>query len=283
MTTLLIDCPFLCHQAKHCLRDMRYANQGTGVLFGFMKRLIKLAKDFESPQLIFCWDSKKSWRKISYADYKGTRKDKTPEQEALDAEAYPQFQLLRTEILPRIGFRNVFMQPGLESDDLMAWWAMKGLLADKTVMITGDEDMYQCLGFADFYCPSKKLYVTEEDLRAEYGCSDEQWGEAKRIAGCPTDNVQGVAGVGMKTAIKYLNGEMKKGSKTYMKIVSPAGKHFAKRNKDLVVLPHPRTKAMEYQDDEFSLKEFGRVLREYGMRSLLGEDVLLECKEVFGG
>lgn len=283
MKTLLIDCPFLCHQAKHTLRDMRYADQGTGVIFGFLKRLIKLAKDFDRPRFIFCWDSKKSWRKIAYSDYKANRQDKTPEQEALDAEAYPQFQLLRTEILPRIGFRNVFMQVGLESDDLMAWWAMEGSLRQPLIMVTGDEDMYQCLIDADFYSPAKKLYVTEEDLHQEYGCTPPQWAEAKRIAGCDTDNVQGVVGVGTKTAIKFLKGEMKEGSKTHMKIVSPVGKHIAERNEELVVLPHPKTKPMEHQEDEFSVKEFGRVLREYGIRSLLGDDVLAECKRLFHG
>ena len=47
-----------------------------------------------------------------------------------------------------------------------------------------------------------------------------EWHKVKAIAGCSSDNVKGVAGVGEITAIKYLKGELKKESKAHQNIIN---------------------------------------------------------------
>ena len=73
---LVIDCSQLCYRSFYTTKDLSYEEERTGIIFGFLKQIFKLAQDFDTKTFIFCWDSAKSYRKQIYSDYKENRKKK---------------------------------------------------------------------------------------------------------------------------------------------------------------------------------------------------------------
>ena len=73
----------------------------------------------------------------------------------------------------------------------------------------------------------------------------------KAISGCSSDNITGIKGVGEKTAIKYLLGELKETTKTY-KAIEEQKEELWKKNGKLTKLPLEGTKVFEIKEDKVS-------------------------------
>jgi len=208
-----------------------------------------------------------------YPEYKANRRKDLTEEERDDLkEYYYQMNLLRYQVLPEMGFGNLWGQVGLESDDIMAKAVSRWSdLRYRTIfLLTNDQDLYQCLDhtviMVNPWAKDKKTrWYTGLDFRHEYYISTKQWGEVKSMAGCLGDDVQGIENVGPKTAIKYLNGTLKEGSKTYQAIQSPEGMAITKRNRGLVILPHEKTKPPKLRANMLTLKKIQTVLENLGM------------------
>ena len=119
---LLIDFMSLAHTTKFALAKTKLSKgeESTFIIYGFFLKLNFLLKKTRANQVVFALDSKTSKRKELYPEYKAKRKQsKTPAQIKLDKLAYPQFTKLTDEILPEIGYRNLFSVDGLEADDII--------------------------------------------------------------------------------------------------------------------------------------------------------------------
>lgn len=264
MKNVLLDCNYISHRSRFTTGPLSYKGKPTGVIYGFFSQLFNITSDLRPDRIIFCWDSKKSKRKHKYPFYKQNRNIGEIPQELLDA--FQQFDLLRQEILPRIGFKNIFMHVGYESDDLFAVIVKE--YRDDHIIVSSDEDLYQLLTRASMYNPEKKKYTTQESFMEEYKIPPVHWVDVKKIAGCTSDNVPGVHGVGNKTVIKYLLGELDPKSKKYQSIVSAEAKEIYERNAWLVELPLIGTKCPELtNDDKFDMMEFKKICNEYGFES----------------
>jgi len=280
---IVVDSNYLGHRAKHAMRGLAHGGADTGVVFGFMNDILSLAQRYRSVYFAFCWDSIHSYRKLKHPWYKQSRggASKSPEDRALDDAAFHQFKLLQLEVLPDIGFSNVLIQPGLEGDDLMAQIVTGGL--GEYVIVAADEDLYQLLApNVRIWNPSKRAEYTEMDFREEWQLRPRDWVRVKAIAGCSSDEVPGVAGVGNKTAAKYLRGILKKDSKAYKDITSEDGRKIEERNLELVRLPYPKTSPISMKADQLSMAEFMAVCEEFGFNSFLAEDKLNEWEDFFG-
>lgn len=279
---LLIDSNALCYQAKHSMKGFSYEEMETGVIFGFLRQLLKLSQLYPNPEFIFCWDSPVSLRKKIYPEYKANRKkEKTPEEEEFDNVAYAQFDLIKGKILPEIGYRNIFEYEGYESDDIFA-----RIIYDHTndfTIVTSDEDLYQCLfDSVKIYNPGKKQEYTVRDFMNEFGIGPDAWIDVKSIAGCTSDNVKGIEGVGEKTAIKYLKDTLSKDSKVYKRITSVEGRKTIRRNLKLVMLPYLGTPKSDFTFDFLSLDNFMSVCQRYGFNSILQPKELRKWEECLG-
>ncbi len=178
---------------------------------------------------------------------------------------FKQFNLLRDHLLFEVGFQNVFVKTGFEADDLMARLAAT---QGKTTIVTGDEDLYQVLSpLVSIYSPGKKKEITKASFIQEYGITPEQWVEVKKIAGCTSDMIPGVPGVGEKTAIKYLRGELKETHKTYQAIL--ASTEIIERNDWLVRLPLPGTPQLQIRDDAVDGTGFRALCTRFGLFKLM--------------
>jgi len=280
METLILDCNYLCHRARFVFGQLSNSNPeglvtGTGVIYGFISQMHELMVQFQTNDLIFCWDSKTSIREKSYPEYKRPRKtkEKTEEDIEFDKLTYPQFTEIFESVIPALGFVNNFKVDGLEGDDIMAS-IVQEYDAD-FIIITSDEDMYQTLNDCDIWHPQKKKLITKKWFINNYGIEPKEWSTVKAIAGCSSDNVAGVKGVGEKTAIKYLLKELQPTTKKYKDIVSEEGQEIYKRNIHLVTLPHKLTPSITIEDPEnLQIHNFIKVFEAYGFDSMLTPSAL---------
>lgn len=280
---IIIDANGLCHKAKHVVGALNNETMHTGVIFGFLGQILKLAKDYRTSQFCFCWDSSNSKRRELFPEYKMKRniakEEKSPEELEEDKAAYAQFNQLYEELLPAIGFKNNFKFDGYEGDDLIASIVDNNL--DDFLIASGDEDLYQCICEGVAIIKKDRLYGIK-DFTKEYGIDPTKWAKVKAIAGCTTDEVPGVRGVGEKTAIKYLNGELKSTAKTYQNITSSEGKQITERNLPLVSLPFKGCPNIYYYSGKsLSMDAFVDICEEMGFEQYLKSYVLNQWRSNF--
>ncbi|MFH1684757.1 MAG: hypothetical protein ABH983_00465, partial [Candidatus Micrarchaeota archaeon] len=290
MVRILVDCSCLAYKALFTTGDLSQDQKRVGVIFGFIKQIFTIAKKFETNRFYFLWDSRNSYRKIHYPPYKSSRRKDMTEQQIIDMkDAFRQFDEIREILLPMMGFNNIYQQSGYEADDLIAHIAMR--LPDETIIASTDNDLLQLI-HRDRFCPVS-IYnfkgVTDEAKFKEawYGLDPVKWAFVKAIAGCGSDEVEGISGVGEMSAAKYLVGILPDG-KMKDKIESDEGKEIAKRNVPLVALPYSQglkpIKIFGLMDDDISVDKFKAIFGQYGFKSLLKEEEIERwSKSFFGG
>ena len=260
--------------AKHAMSDLSYDDKKSGVIFGFFRQILFLAKKFETNNFAFVWDSPASLRKEIYPEYKENRKkiERTKEEIEDDIIAFKQFSLLREEILPKLGFSNIFMLPGYEADDIIAQVCKDSV--SEIMIVSSDNDLYQLLTEeVCIYDPRRKDFYTKENFLADYEIVPGDWKRVKGIAGCTSDGVQGIRGVGEKTAIKYLLKKMNPVSKSYEEIRAFLKSDEYARNLQLVTLPYPKIpKVNLHEQKELSADYFINVCQRFGFNSFMTKD-----------
>jgi DNA polymerase-1 len=280
---LLIDFMSLAHTTKFALAKTKLSKgeESTFIIYGFFLKLNFLLKKTRANQVVFALDSKTSKRKELYPEYKAKRKQsKTPAQIKLDKLAYPQFTKLTDEILPEIGYRNLFSVDGLEADDIIGS-ICKQNKNDQIIIVSSDKDMYQLLtNNVCMISPSTNKYYTISDFRNEYHIEPKIWKRVKSLGGCSSDQISGVpippkdktkrqTHVGEKGALNYLTGKMKPNTKAFKAIESRAGKDVINRNKALVILPFRGTPTFAIRPDRLKYKKFLDICENLGFKSIL--------------
>jgi len=252
---------------------LRYEDSATGVIYGFLKQIPHLQEMFNTERVVFCWDSIHSKRQKIFPNYKKKRTDRYKELDEdevkFEKEFRYQMKQLRKIYLKKIGYRNVFMQKGYEGDDIMASICKRLPEYDSAILVTSDHDMYQCLQYnISIYNGTSFPIMTNQLFKKKFGLSSNDWCIVKALAGCSTDEVPGIKGVGEKTAIKYLKGELKPTSKIYKKMQTPESKKIYERNRKLVFLPMKGTKEFVLREDRISQKGWEEVVDALGMKSI---------------
>jgi DNA polymerase-1 len=209
---LVLDMHNLAWRAFHTTGELHYLDQATGTIFGIIGTLIALKEQFETEDVCFAFDVGRSLRLDILPSYKEKRRKRKESEEmaAQVEELDTQIGLLRNKYLPQLGYQNVFWKKGYEADDIMAA-IVQGLPdGDRAILVSGDEDLYQLLSWkAAVYHPKEKEFMTARTFREEYGIKPADWVKVKCLAGCPTDEIPGLSGVGEKTALKYIQGKLK--------------------------------------------------------------------------
>jgi DNA polymerase I len=280
VTTLLIDSNAVCHRARHAMRgsNLSIDEMRTEVIFGFMNQIYTLAQFFHTNQFIFVWDSRESLRRKICPSYKKKLKEKTQEDIDFDNLTLPQFDRIRCEVLPALGFANIFMKDGYESDDIIAVLVFR---YPRLTIVSRDNDLYQLLLYADMYDPQTKTLMTKHTFFNKFGIGPGKWAMVKAIGGCVSDNVKGVQGVGEKTAIKYLKGQLKEGNKTFIAIEK--SKELIDFNRRLVKLPFNNMSwKLELKEDSLSARKFLEVFGKLGFRTFISEREFPEWERLFG-
>jgi 5'-3' exonuclease len=187
-----------------------------------------------------------------------------------------------------MGFKNNFLQAEYEADDLLGWWVNKLFhIKRKLIMVTTDNDMFQCLDKCVIWFPTKKKYFSEKDLIKKYGIKANQWTFAKAIGGCSGDGIEGIKGVGdpkkaSSKALKYIRGEIKKGT-IYDRIESKEGENIIERNLKLVSIPYKPEllKRMIKRRNKFTRRKFIKIFDQFHFSSFLEKEKFERWKEAF--
>ncbi len=271
-TWVLIDLSFLSYRAMYSMQGMSYEDQATGVVYGFFEAIRRVCFDprIQSNQVLIFEDSRESFRRDAFPAYKLRRntKERTPEELAARAEMHKQLDLMKETILPETGF-PLYKQKGLESDDLMAQAALQLQHEDKVVIVTADQDLFQCINHNVSWFNGQDLFMTPEALWKHKEVKPKDWAAVKSVCGCKSDEVPGITGIGEKTAIHYVQGVMPIHCNKYKMITNKYGQAIIERNLPLVTLPHARTKKLDLRAPEYDMGAFFRWAKKLGFRSYL--------------
>lgn len=270
---LVLDVPFLAWRNYHVMGFLRHGEDPTGIAYGVLRDVRSFQDRHGTTNVAFCFDAPPSKRAQVYPAYKLNRKrgSLTPEEAASKYAVAKQIDRLRDELLPEVGFRNVFHQAGYEADDVIASVVQRSVIApDEAVIVSADKDLYQLLSgqvtIWNVLPNGKPKLVTAQSFRDEYGIAPRQWIDVKAIAGCTSDNVRGVRGVGEVRACQWLRGELKPASKALQAIRD--GGEVIEQNRQLVKLPYPGTKVFALRPDEITVAKWRAVAAKLGITTI---------------
>jgi len=293
---IIVDGNNACHIAFHTTGDLSWEDMKTGVVFGFMRRVLTLAVKFQTSDIVFCWDSKKCLREaVLFRHYKSARKKKYKEMSATEIEArkllHLQIEQLRTEILPTLGFVNNFMETGFEADDLIAKIAeynnFKNRMSEDpfptTFIVSTDKDLYQLINDTTLiYNPITKKIIDAETVKEKYEVDVENWVEYRALSGDKSDSIDGIPSVGVKSAVVYLRGEPSYNIRK--RIENKEAMIIKDRNMKLMKLPFTykgRPKRPRIGVNEFDRRNFIEVFDRLRFMSFLKEDNFIKWEKAF--
>lgn len=264
---LLIDTHFLAWRAYYSTGQLRDGSGATGVLFGVLRELKALQERFRPARTALCFDKGLPLRRKVFSTYKESR-NKDPE---VREQVSLQIRRLRKEILPALGYANILSAKGYEADDLIASLChslREGIHGPDIVIVSSDHDLYQLLGERiRLWNPRTASFYGLEEFRKDWHLEPERWHWVKAIAGCSTDDIPGVAGVGEKTAARFLRGEVKGDSTIALRIKE--SEKLWKRNKRLVKLPFQDCPTYELKADTWTVEKWNTTCKALGFPSLI--------------
>lgn len=203
MHYLIIDGNNLLHRvywiAKH-------KNQETTNLYIelFIKSLRTYYNLFTPDHILCTWDKKMFGEEPNFrqklCEYKQNRDTE------YNTQVYQHIDELNRFMLS-LGIK--IMYPGyLEADDIIHWCTTQHA-EDKFTVISADKDLLQLVSQnTNVYNPVKKQLYTSENFTELTSVTPEQFILQKAIIGDVSDNIKGLANIGIKRAQKYINGEL---------------------------------------------------------------------------
>lgn len=197
----IIDASGYIYRAYFAIRNMTNAKgESTNALFGFIRSILKLIKDFNPTHLVSVFDGPDNGklRKEIYPAYKAHRSE-MPEDLLYQMRWAEQFCEL-------IGIPKLKIE-GVEADDTMgsiAKWAES--LDTTSYLCTSDKDMCQLVNNHIFILNTHKdnLILGKSQILENYGVLPTQIVDWLSITGDASDNIPGLAGFGPKTASDLL-------------------------------------------------------------------------------
>lgn len=280
---IVVDSNYIGNVAKYAYGDLAWNGKPTGVIFGFLRMVLAMAKHFDTRRFVFVWDTALhlSLRKKVYPPYKEHRhKERTLDEQKIDGWAAAQYVELMEKVLPKFGFKNIFWQLGYEADDLIAV-LVRGPVKG-AVVATNDDDLLQLTDTCCLYNPCNRITKTRDTLLIEYKIHPKEWPKVKAAAGCTSDEVEGIRGIGEKTAAKWLLGQLKPSSVAGRKMSSVDAEVIMKRNLPLVTLPWPGAVCPKIVVGErFRMDDFFDICDEYGFISFMRHPMVDDWKQIF--
>ena len=205
MKLMALDGNSLAYRAFFALpTDMVTASgQVTNAIYGFTSMFCTLLRDHKPDGVVVVFDRKEpTFRHELEPKYKAQR-------ETQPDILYQQLDLIR-EMLGKMGVAAIDA-PGFEGDDLIATIADRALKSgDDLIIVTGDRDNYQLVSDPHIRVLYNKRGVSDYALYDEAGIFERtgvtpaQYVDYAAMRGDPSDNLDGVPGVGEKTAAKLI-------------------------------------------------------------------------------
>ena len=199
---LLVDGSSYLYRAFHALPDLRNkTGEPTGAIYGVLNMLRRLESDYKAEGVTYkavVFDAKgKTFRDDWYPEYKAQR---PPMPTDLVAQIEPLHAAIKASGWP------LLMEEGVEADDVIGTLARQAEAAGMDVVIsTGDKDLTQLVSPRVRWVNTMSNEVLDESgVVAKFGVEPGRIVDYLALIGDTVDNVPGVAKVGPKTALKWL-------------------------------------------------------------------------------
>jgi DNA polymerase-1 len=201
---LAVDAPFLLYRSFFALPDSIKGAGGNSVnaLLGTANALLRIAADRDPRAIVVCFGAEAAdYRVELFPPYHADRPP-VPDPLAWQFERAPAF-------FAAFGW-STESSSDLEADDLLGSLASAEVeAAGDALIVTGDRDMYQCVGehVHVLYLKSGISGFEEVDAKeveSRYGIPPELVPDFIALRGDPSDSLPGAPGVGPKTAAELL-------------------------------------------------------------------------------
>ncbi len=243
MKLLLIDGHSLAYRAFYALPPLSTSSgTPTQAVLGVVNMTFKILEDEKPTSMMIFFDrAVPAFRLDLHPEYKATRK-KPPDDFQIQIPLIERFfEILKVPVVA---------DPGYEADDFIAAVVSQAEPeADQIIILSADLDLLQLVSSKTSVLASQKgtsqfIRYTPSEMESKFGVPPEKWVDLKSLVGDSSDNIQGVPGIGFKTAADLLR---KTGGleNMFLKSESLSGKWKEKlleykeqilRNKELVTL-----------------------------------------------
>ena len=201
---IAVDAPYVLYRSFYALPDTILGLDGRPVnaLLGAVNLLLRAAADFGPRAIVMCFGAEAaSYRVELFPSYHADRPP-VPDALAWQFSHAP-------ELFSAFGW-GIESSGKVEADDLLgSLSAVEAGAGGRTLIVTGDRDMYQCVsdevsvlflksGITGFQ------EVDPDEVRRRYGVGPELVPDFIALRGDPSDGLPGASGIGAKTAASLL-------------------------------------------------------------------------------
>ena len=250
----------------------------TGAIYGFIRAIFALLKSEKPSYFVIAFDHPApTKREEKYSEYKAKR-PKMPDPLKV--------QIPYIKKLVSLMGINLMELEGYEADDLIGSLALKALDMSFNVKVyTPDKDMLQIVkdDVITVINPMNGEVINEKKVLEKFGVPPHQIPDYLALVGDKVDNVEGVRGVGPKTAIKIL--------KTYGSVENILNNwenfkaQFPQANKESLHLSYSLVKLhpidIDIKEEDLRMKPFKVEEIKREMERLEFKSLLKELDQVF--
>jgi DNA polymerase-1 len=201
---LVVDAPFLLYRSFFALPDSIRGAEGKPVnaMLGATNALLRIVAEVKPRAVVICFGAEQApYRVELYSGYHAQRPP-MPDDLRWQFDKSPElFEALNWLVADT---------PELEADDLLGAYAeLEASGGGQTLLLTGDRDMYQCVGEH-----TRVLYlkqgsagfeiVDHAEVERRYGIEPAAVPDFIALRGDPSDGLPGAPGIGEKTAAALL-------------------------------------------------------------------------------
>jgi len=197
---ILVDGSSYLYRAFHALPPLSNSKgEPTGAVLGVLNMLNKMIKEESPDRIAVVFDAPgRTFRDDLFEQYKAHR---APMPDDLRSQVQPLLDAVAAMGLP------LLRVSGVEADDVIGTLALQGAESGYDVLIsTGDKDMAQLVGpRIGLINTMSNTRLDRAGVKAKFDVFPEQIVDYLALVGDSSDNIPGIAGVGPKTAAKWLN------------------------------------------------------------------------------
>jgi DNA polymerase-1 len=196
---VLVDGSSYLNRAFHAIPMLSTkSGEPTNAVLGVVNMLYRLLDDLKPTRMAVVFDAPgRTFRADLYAEYKANR---PPMPDELRAQVGPLLEAIEAMGIPLLRIE------GVEADDVIDTLARQAAAAGSaTVISTGDKDLAQLVdGHVTLVNTMDNTTLDRAGVEQKFGVTPEQIADYLALVGDSIDNIPGIAGVGPKTAAKWL-------------------------------------------------------------------------------
>ncbi|MHC4268925.1 MAG: 5'-3' exonuclease [Planctomycetota bacterium] len=195
----IIDGHSQLYQSYYAITGLKTpSGQPINAVFGFTRMLRKLLKEDKPCFMAIAFDSKgPTFRHLEYNEYKSNRK---PTPDDLATQIPLMYDIINAYNIP------LYAIQGYEADDIIGTISKKASAENiECTIITTDKDMEQLVDkYIKIFNPRKSEIKDVQKIHNEKGIEPISFIDVLALSGDSSDNIPGVPGIGMKTALNLI-------------------------------------------------------------------------------